>query len=85
MIMTIEQVTLKGVLWTVFFVWVFFYGILGIGGRDDTDSKTTRARSGLSLYTDYGTGLQYIKGGLFGDIHPRLDADGNHIKIGDIK
>jgi hypothetical protein len=52
---------------------------------DDTDNATTKERSGLILYTDYGTGLQYIGGGLFGDIIPRLDANGKHVNIKDIK
>jgi hypothetical protein len=54
-------------------------------GYDDTDNTTTKERSGLRLYTDYGTGLQYIGGGLFGGITPRLDANGKHMNIKDVK
>ena len=64
----------------LFFGWVLIY-YTGFTGRDDTDSKATRERSGLSLYTDYGTGCQYIKGGLFGKITPRLNRNGEHICI----
>jgi hypothetical protein len=46
--------------------------------RDDTDSKDDR--SGLVLYTDYGTGCQYV-GTMFGGITPRLDADGKIVCV----
>lgn len=49
-------------------------------GYDDTDDKRPGRffgeRSGLILYTDNLTGVQYVKGGLFGGMHPRLDKDG---------
>jgi len=60
--------------------WVLIYSTGG-PGRDDTDSRETKQRSGLSLYTDYGTGCQYIKAGLFGKTIPRLDKNGKHICI----
>lgn len=50
---------------------------------DDTDQpKGTKKRkaSGLTIYYDYGTGLQYLCTP-FGGITPRLDADGNHMRI----
>ena len=50
-----------------------------VNSRDETDSPTKR--SGLVLYTDYGTGLQYIKGGLCGGLVPRVDKDGNHMRV----
>lgn len=46
---------------------------------DDTDNEATRERSGMSLYTDHGTGCQYVQAGLFGDIMPRLDSIGNQV------
>lgn len=52
--------------------------------KDDTD-KSLFTRSGLSLYTDYKTGYQYIKGGLFGSMTPRLDRDGRQVNIYDKK
>lgn len=52
-------------------------------GYDDTDDKRPGemfgSRSGLTLYTDYRTGVQYVKGGLFGNTTPRLDRDGKPI------
>jgi len=47
---------------------------------DATDKGRWSGRSGLVLYTDHGTGLQYLKGGLCGGITPRVDAEGNHMK-----
>lgn len=46
---------------------------------DDTD-KSQFSRSGLTLYTDNKTKLQYIKAGMFGNLIPRLDANGKHMK-----
>ena len=51
-------------------------------GFDDSDNLKAKTRSGLKVYTDYKTGLQYIgtpKGGL----QPRLDQYGNHMVIDD--
>ena len=47
--------------------------------KDDTDNRETGDVSGLNLFVDYGTGLHYIQGGMFGGIIPRLDKDGNHM------
>ena len=43
--------------------------------RDATDSASIR--SGMSLYTDYGTGCQYL--GRDGALTPRLGADGKQV------
>lgn len=47
---------------------------------DDTDDKRPGEmfgkRSGLTVYVDHLTGVQYVKAGLFGGSHPRLDKDG---------
>lgn len=51
--------------------------------RDDSDPVGGR-RSGLTVYTDHRTGLQYLQGGWFGGITPRLDKNGNHIGIDDV-
>jgi hypothetical protein len=67
--------------WLVLMAFLVVYNF-GYTGRDDTDSKTTRKRSGMTLYTDYGTGCQYIKAGLLSGLRPRLDENGNHICIG---
>ena len=47
---------------------------------DDTD-KSFFKRSGLSLYTDYKTGFQYLGNGR--SLTPRLDAQGKHMRIGE--
>lgn len=45
---------------------------------DDSD-KSRFDRSGLTIFTDYKTGLQYLSSG--DCIIPRLDIDGNQIFI----
>lgn len=50
---------------------------------DSTDDLKNKERSGIILYTDYGTGLQYIKFGIFEKARPRLDKNGKHINIYD--
>lgn len=42
--------------------------------RDDTDSKDRR--SGLCLFTDHGTGIQYLACSPFSGLTPRLGRDG---------
>jgi len=46
---------------------------------DSTDDIKNKKHSGLILYTDHATGCQYLKGGLFGAIYPRLDSEGYQI------
>lgn len=46
---------------------------------DDTDDKAKRERSGMVLYTDHGTGCQYLRGGLLGGMTARLDGEGRHV------
>lgn len=43
---------------------------------DSTDISRWK-RSGLSVYTDNATGVQYVKAGIFGNITPRRNADGS--------
>lgn len=43
--------------------------------RDNTDAQDG-TRSRLQLFTDYGTGCQYVRGGAFGALTPRLDING---------
>lgn len=58
-------------------LWLFLMGLSYIFvPRDDTDPPD--GRSGLSLHTDHLTGCQYVGKG-FGNITPRLDADGQPI------
>ena len=60
---------------------LFIYCLANIG-RDSAD-KSFWNRSGMRLYTDAKTGLQYVGGGMFGGIVPRLNRAGNHMKEGD--
>lgn len=46
---------------------------------DDTDISRFK-RSGLSVYTDNKTGLQYLSHGMFGSLTPRLDESGKQIR-----
>jgi len=51
-------------------------------GFDNTDDDVNHVRSNLVIYTDYGTGCQYLQGGMFGDnIVPRTDDTGKQICI----
>lgn len=65
------------ILAAVFFV---VMGISFLAGliTDDSD-KDFWHRSGLQINTDYKTGYQYLS--KFGGLTPRLDANGNHMKI----
>jgi hypothetical protein len=45
---------------------------------DDTDDRENNHASGMRLYTDYGTGCQYLRGG-GGGITPRMDANGKQV------
>ena len=58
----------------------FVYFIIGVFdyGTDDTD-KDGFNRSNMELLTDYGTGLQYLYRN--GALIPRVDKNGNHIRI----
>jgi len=47
---------------------------------DATDHAVNGKRSGMLLYTDYGTGCQYLSAGTFGGgLTPRLDGRGRHV------
>lgn len=43
---------------------------------DSTDDITNSKRSGLSIYTDHATGVQYVKAGIFGGTVVRVDING---------
>ena len=45
---------------------------------DATDDQMNGVRSNMALYTDYGTGCQYLSSKQ-GGLTPRLDEDGKHI------
>lgn len=46
---------------------------------DSTDDIINDKKSGLTLYTDHGTGCQYLQAGPFGGMTPRLNKEGTHI------
>ena len=69
------------------FLWgivVYFMLTTGINylniGVDDTDLNGQN-RSGVTLITDHGTGMQYLYRG--GALIPRVDRDGKHVHVGD--
>lgn len=45
--------------------------------RDDTDSP--KERSSMVLFTDHGTGCQYLSRAIFGGLTPRMDAYGKQV------
>ena len=47
----------------------------------DSTDKSKWERSGLSVYTDQATGVQYIRAGLFGGLTPRLNKDGTLFNV----
>ncbi|MCE9565767.1 MAG: DUF6440 family protein [Planctomycetes bacterium] len=51
----------------------------GTAGRDDSDEQHGK-RSGLTVYTDYKTGCQYL-GTILGGVTPRLDRDGKPVCV----
>jgi len=64
---------LKTKIWLGIFIILMAFNFLR--STDDTD-KSRWTRSGLVLYTDYATGIQYVKGGLLGGLSPRLNSEG---------
>jgi hypothetical protein len=46
---------------------------------DDSDDRQNGKRSGMIVYTDHLTGCQYLKGGAFGGMTPRLDGAGRQV------
>jgi hypothetical protein len=66
--MVIVYLIAMGMWWIV----STFFGI----GMDDSDLNS-RHRSGMEVYTDYKTGVQYLGTGKA--LTPRLDKDGNII------
>ncbi len=70
--------TLGNAIVFIFMIYVFYYASFSY---DDTDDKENKKRSGIVLMTDYGTGNQWIKVGLFGKFQKRLDVNGNQVNI----
>jgi hypothetical protein len=61
---------------SAFLLIAFFLVVWAHRGSDDTDGPN--GRSGMILYTDHKTRVQYV-GTLFGGITPRLDKDGKPV------
>lgn len=61
-----------------YFLMIIFIFNIFFNPTDNSD-KGFWKRSGLTIYTDHLTGVQYVKGGLFGDITPRINHDGTPI------
>lgn len=59
-------------------LFVVVYGRMFGQDYDATDNADSRVRSGMALYTDHGTGCEYL-GNPRGGITPRLDVDGRHM------
>ena len=51
------------------------------GSYDVTDDAETGTRSGLQIYVDHGTGVQYV-GTMQGGLTPRVDHDGKPMVMG---
>ena len=47
-------------------------------GYDETDDREKGIRSNMIMFTDHGTGCQYL-GRAFGGLTPRLDIEGKPI------
>ena len=69
------------VLVFIYFI-VALYGLVrgGFAPYDNTDNQETKERSSMHLYTDYGTGNQYL-GTVFSGLVPRVDARGKQVNI----
>lgn len=63
--------------WALILIVVFYFFLWN--KPDDTD-KGIFNRSGMSLYTDNKTKLQYLSAGWFGQLTPRLDENGKQLK-----
>ena len=67
-----------GFIFLIYFVILGFQALFNIG-LDDTDNPNG-TRSGMKLYTDYGTGVQYLSVG-DGQLIPRLGSDGKPMLV----
>jgi hypothetical protein len=81
-ISTIDYFTYRITLFILVFILIhliikYSYNYFTIG-FDDTDDKVNKKRSGLTVYTDYKTGLQYLKSG--NAMFPRFDKNGNQLR-----
>lgn len=59
--------------------YLVFHNGFNIFKKDDSDSLTER--SNLIVFTDYGTGNQWIKSFTDTTLTPRIDKDGRQVNI----
>lgn len=65
----------------ILFALIIYWFISPPSKYDDSDDESKKIRSGMFVYTDHLTGLQYLSKPVFGSLIPRLDRDGNHICV----
>ena len=58
-----------------------FHSGLNVFKFDDSDSNELNRRSNLIIYTDFGTGNQYIKSFTDTSLTPRVDSEGKQVNI----
>ena len=76
-----KYIKLFFLIWLCILIFNTFMDHFNIG-FDNTDDNVNHVRSNLVIYTDYGTGCQYLQGGMFGDnIVPRTDDTGKQVCI----
>ena len=63
----------------MFFATIALSAFTGDYKYDDTDDRLNKKRSGMRIYTDHRTGVQYLKAGPFGGTTVRVDEDGKPI------
>ena len=59
-------------------IWIIVRSLFGLG-LDDSDLSKNK-RSGMKIYTDYKTGVQYLSAP-FGGLCVRVDENGNPIIV----
>lgn len=73
---------MKILLFIISFISIQFL-YLWLAPTDSTDRSKWR-RSGMSVYTDNATGVQYVKAGWFGSLTPRIHANGTIFSVRDL-
>lgn len=73
------KITASIVIAYLIIIWINSpYGFFRAFSRDDTDSEDEK--SGLAIYTDHATGVQYV-GTALGGLTVRVDADGKPMTV----
>lgn len=75
--MTVTDITVAvalGIVIGVSLLWLLHFGF-----KTDSTDNSRWNRSGLAIYTDAKTGLQYLSSSPFGGLTPRLDVHGVHM------